>query len=77
VYGPVRLPTRVLKIVVRKAPSGQGTATFDRFQMRIHKRILDVHVHKTTADAQPPSQVVKKLTSVVIDPSVDVVLTSL
>lgn len=34
VKGPVRMPTRVLKITTRKGPSGQGTNTFDCFEMR-------------------------------------------
>ncbi len=34
VKGPVRLPTKVLKVTTRKGPSGQGTNTFDCFEMR-------------------------------------------
>jgi small subunit ribosomal protein S10 len=40
--GPVPLPTKKLKITTRKSPCGQGTATFDRFEMRIHKRLIDL-----------------------------------
>ncbi len=40
--GPIPLPTKRLKITTRKSPCGNGTATFDRFEMRIHKRILDL-----------------------------------
>ena len=40
--GPVRLPTRRLQISTRKSPSGQGTATFERYTMRIYKRIIDI-----------------------------------
>eukprot|EP00494_Astrolonche_serrata_P004112 UN04123 len=42
VKGPVRLPTRTLRITTRKSPCGEGTNTWDRFQMRIHKRLVDV-----------------------------------
>jgi small subunit ribosomal protein S20e len=42
VFGPVRMPTRVLRITVRKSPCGNGTNTFDRLEMRIHKRIVTV-----------------------------------
>jgi len=41
VSGPVPLPTKKLKITTRKSPCGDGTATFDRFEMRIHKRLID------------------------------------
>jgi hypothetical protein len=34
VKGPVRMPTKVLRITTRKAPSGQGTNTYDRFELR-------------------------------------------
>ncbi|MBI5148673.1 30S ribosomal protein S10 [Candidatus Pacearchaeota archaeon] len=40
--GPIPLPTKKLKITTRKSPCGDGKATFDRFEMRIHKRILDL-----------------------------------
>lgn len=40
--GPVPLPTKKLKVTTRKSPCGDGTATFDRFEMRIHKRLIDL-----------------------------------
>jgi small subunit ribosomal protein S10 len=42
VTGPIPLPTRNMKVTTRKSPCGQGTATFDNFEMRIHKRVLDL-----------------------------------
>ncbi len=42
ISGPVPLPTKRLKITTRKSPCGEGTATFDRFEMRIHKRLIDL-----------------------------------
>ncbi len=40
--GPIPLPTKRLKITTRKSPCGNGTATFDRYEMRIHKRVIDL-----------------------------------
>ncbi len=42
IIGPVPLPTKKLKVTTRKSPCGDGTATFDRFEMRIHKRLIDL-----------------------------------
>ncbi len=42
VRGPIPLPTKRLKVTTRKSPCGDGTATFDRYEMRIHKRVLDI-----------------------------------
>ena len=42
ISGPIPLPTKRLKVTTRKSPCGDGTATFDRFEMRIHKRVIDV-----------------------------------
>lgn len=42
VRGPIPLPTKRLKITTRKSPCGDGKATFDRFEMRIHKRVIDI-----------------------------------
>merc|ERR1712018_30626 len=41
VKGPVRMPTKVLRITCRKTPCGEGSKTWDRDQMRIHKRIIE------------------------------------
>ena len=40
--GPIPMPTKRLKITTRKSPDGEGTDTFERWEMRIHKRIIDV-----------------------------------
>ena len=42
ISGPIPLPTKKLKVTTRKSPCGDGTATFDRFEMRIHKRLIDL-----------------------------------
>jgi small subunit ribosomal protein S10 len=42
VSGPIPLPTKKLKITSRKSPCGDGTATFDNFEMRIHSRVIDL-----------------------------------
>ena len=41
ISGPVPLPTKKLKVTTRKSPCGDGTATFDRYEMRIYKRLID------------------------------------
>jgi len=40
--GPIPLPTKRLHVPVLKAPSGQGTATWAKFEMRIHKRLFEI-----------------------------------
>ena len=40
--GPIPLPTKKFKVTTRKSPCGNGTATFDRFEMRVHKRVIDL-----------------------------------
>ena len=40
VSGPVRLPTKSLYLSVRKSPCGEGTPTYDFFEMDIHKRLI-------------------------------------
>lgn len=42
IRGPIPLPTKKLKITTRKAPKGRGKASFDNFEMRIHKRMIDL-----------------------------------
>ena len=42
ISGPIPLPTKRLKVTTRKSPCGNGTATFDNYEMRIHKRVIDL-----------------------------------
>ncbi|MDD4878499.1 MAG: 30S ribosomal protein S10 [Candidatus Nanoarchaeia archaeon] len=44
IWGPIPLPTQRLKLTTRKAPDGEGKASFDNFEMRIHKRLIDLGV---------------------------------
>ena len=55
VKGPVRMPTKYLRITCRKTPCGEGSKTWDHYQMRIHKRIIDLH---------SPSEIVRQIVSV-------------
>lgn len=42
VRGPIPLPTKKLKINTLRNPSGEGTNRWDRYEMRVHKRIVDI-----------------------------------
>eukprot|EP00002_Diphylleia_rotans_P009628 TRINITY_DN19_c0_g2_i1.p1 TRINITY_DN19_c0_g2~~TRINITY_DN19_c0_g2_i1.p1 ORF type:complete len:119 (+),score=26.36 TRINITY_DN19_c0_g2_i1:142-498(+) len=66
IRGPVRIPTKTLRITTRKSPCGNGTNTYDRFEMRIHKRVIDLHTD---------SSVVRQITSINIEPGVDIEVT--
>lgn len=61
--GPVRLPTKILKISTRKTPNGEGSKTWETYEMRIHKRYIDL---------EAPVQIVKRITQITIEPGVDV-----
>ncbi|XP_038953998.2 small ribosomal subunit protein uS10-like [Rattus norvegicus] len=66
VKGPVRTSTQTLRITTRKTPCGEGSETWGRFQIRIHKRLIDLH---------SPSEIVKRITSNSIEPGVEVEVT--
>lgn len=36
------MPTKVLRITTRKTPCGEGSKTWDRYEMRVHKRVIDL-----------------------------------
>lgn len=42
--GPIPLPTKRLQLTTRKSPDGEGTATWERYEMRIHKRLIDLGI---------------------------------
>jgi small subunit ribosomal protein S10 len=64
--GPQPLPTKRLKITTRKAPTGEGTHTFDHWQLRIHRRILDI---------EPDDRTMKQITKLRIPEDVKIELT--
>ncbi|EAX08391.1 hCG1644665 [Homo sapiens] len=63
VKGLVRMPTKTLRITIRKTPCDEGSKTWDCFWMRIHKRLIDL---------QSLSEIVKQITSINIEPGVEV-----
>jgi len=63
--GPVRMPVKTLRIGTRKSPCGEGTNTYDRWEMRIYKRVINL---TCTSDDM------KAITSIKIDPGVEVEL---
>ncbi len=40
--GPIPLPTKRIVVPCRKSPDGEGTATWDHWEMRTHKRLIDL-----------------------------------
>ena len=46
IAGPVPLPTKRLKITTRKSPCGEGTHTWDHYEMRVHKRLIDIDANE-------------------------------
>ena len=44
IAGPITLPTKKMKITTRKSPDGEGKASWERFEMRVHKRLIDLAI---------------------------------
>ena len=40
--GPIPLPTKRMVVPIRKSPDGEGSETYERWEMRIHKRLIDL-----------------------------------
>jgi small subunit ribosomal protein S20e len=60
------MPTKVLKITTRKTPNGEGSKTWDRYEMRIHKRVIDI---------QSPAHIVRKITAYNMEAGVNIEIT--
>jgi len=61
IAGPVPLPTKKLKVTTRKSPCGDGTATFDRYEMRIHKRLIDLPANEKVLHSIMKMQIPKNV----------------
>ena len=59
------MPVKTLRLTVRKSPCGEGSKTFDRFELRIYKRVIDL----VCSAAE-----IKDITSITIDAGVEVEL---
>ena len=63
VSGPRFMPNKILRVTTRQSPCGEGTNTFDEFEMRIHTRIVDIKC---------PPRSVSEITDFKIKPGVDI-----
>ncbi|EGG17102.1 40S ribosomal protein S20 [Cavenderia fasciculata] len=61
--GPIRLPNKTLRLTTRKSPCGEGTNTWDRFEMRIHKRVIHI---------SSPQEFIAQMNNIDIEMGVDV-----
>lgn len=46
VKGPVPLPVKRLLVPLPRLPHGEGSKVWDRWEMRIHKRIVDIEANE-------------------------------
>ena len=42
IIGPIPLPTKKLVVPTRRTPCGDGSDTWDRYEMRVHKRLIEI-----------------------------------
>lgn len=42
IKGPTPLPVKRLHMATRKSPCGSGTETYEKWEMRMHRRIIDI-----------------------------------
>src|SRR3989338_2677241 len=42
IRGQIPLPTKKIKLTTRRTPCGSGSATWERYEMRVHKRLIDL-----------------------------------
>ena len=63
--GPIPLPTDKHRYTVIRGPFKDKDSR-EHFEMRIHKRLIDLH---------SPSEIVKQITSISIEPGVEVEVT--
>jgi small subunit ribosomal protein S10 len=50
IIGPIPLPTRIERMTVLTAPHGDKDSR-DQFEIRTHKRLLEIYANPTTVDA--------------------------
>jgi small subunit ribosomal protein S10 len=48
VSGPIPLPTKKLSVTTMKTPCGDGSKTWEKWQMRVHKRLINIEADERT-----------------------------
>ncbi len=43
--GPIPLPTKRISQTTRKAPGADGSHTYEKWELRIHKRLIQLYVN--------------------------------
>ncbi len=46
--GPIPLPTKILRVPVMRITGHRGTKVWETWQMRIHRRIIDIAIDERT-----------------------------
>ncbi len=64
--GPIPLPTKRLEISTRKTPCGDGSDTYEKWELRVHKRLIEV---------QADDRVLREVMRIRIPPAVNVEMT--
>lgn len=64
--GPIPLPTKKLHISTRRTPCGDGSDTYEKWELRIHKRLIEV---------QADDRVLREIMRIKIPSSVNVEMT--
>ncbi len=48
IKGPTPLPVKRLHVATRKSPCGNGTETYEKWEMRMHRRVIDINADDKT-----------------------------
>ncbi|MBM3895941.1 MAG: 30S ribosomal protein S10 [Thaumarchaeota archaeon] len=43
IKGPTPLPVKKLNVVTRKSPCGNGTETYEKWELKMHRRIININ----------------------------------
>ena len=54
IKGPIPLPVKRLNIATRKSPCGSGTETYEKWELKMHRRVIDI-----SADDKAIRQIIK------------------
>ncbi|WMV21826.1 hypothetical protein MTR67_015211 [Solanum verrucosum] len=67
---PVEMPTKVLNIIPRKSSYGEGTNTWDKFELRVHEHKLTFIAPQMLSNKSPqsPLNLVSRLMSSLLIP---------
>lgn len=62
ISGPIPLPTKKIRVTTRRTPNGSGRESYETWELRLHKKIIDIQADPKALHLIMKSPIPKEVT---------------